>query len=69
MTDQLITSVVTVLTAILGVAVLAVLVSRNSQTSNVIRAAAGGFSQDLTAALSPLSAGGGLSLPTTFNFQ
>jgi len=55
MTDQLITSVVTVLTAIIGVAILAVLVSKNSQTTKVIQAAAGGFSQDLAAALSPLS--------------
>jgi hypothetical protein len=64
MSDQLITSIVTVLTAIIGVAILAVLVSRNSQTSNVIKAASSGFAQDLSAALSPLGGGGGMTLPT-----
>jgi hypothetical protein len=54
MTDQLVTAVVTVFTAIIGVAILAVLVSRNSQTTAVIQAASGGFAQDLAAALSPL---------------
>lgn len=58
MTDQLITSVVTVLTAIIGVAILAVLVSKNSQTTNVIKSASSGFAQDLSAALSPLSGSG-----------
>jgi hypothetical protein len=58
MTDQLITSVVTVLTAIIGVAILAVLVSKNSQTQNVIAAASGGFAQDLSAAMSPLNSAG-----------
>jgi hypothetical protein len=55
MSDQLVTAVVTVFTAIIGVAILAVLVSRNSQTSTVIKAASGGFAQDLAAALSPIS--------------
>jgi len=67
MTDQLITAVVTVLTAIIGVAILAVLVSRNSQTTAVIKAASGGFAQDLSAALSPLQ-GNGLGFTTSFNF-
>lgn len=58
MTDQLITSIVTVITAIIGVAILAVLVSGKSQTVPVIRAVSAGFSQDLTAALSPISGGG-----------
>jgi PRD1 phage membrane DNA delivery len=70
-TDQLITAVVTVFTAIIGVAILAVLVSRQSNTSTVIRAASSGFAQDLSAALSPLGGGsGGLNfIPTTFSFQ
>jgi len=58
MSDQLVTSVVTVLTAIIGVAILAVLVSKNSQTSTVINAASKGFASDLTAALSPISGSG-----------
>jgi hypothetical protein len=68
MSETLVTSIVTVLTAIIGVAILAVLVSKQSQTSTVIKAASGGFAQDLAAALSPVSGGGGFgggfTLPT-----
>lgn len=55
--NELTSSVVTVLTAIIGVAILAVLVSRNSNTSGVIKAAAGGFAQDLGVAVSPITGG------------
>lgn len=58
MSEQLMTSVVTVVTAIIGVAILAVLVSRNSNTSGVINAAASGFATDLSAALSPVTGSG-----------
>jgi hypothetical protein len=58
MSEQLLTSVVTVITAIIGVAILAVLVSKQSNTSNVISAAAKGLSTDLSAALSPITGGG-----------
>lgn len=68
MSEQLITSIVTVLTAIIGVAILAVLVSKQSQTSAVISAASKGFSQDLGVALSPVAGGGsfgsGFTLPS-----
>ena len=57
MTDQLFSSVVTVATAIVGVAILAVLVSKNANTAQVIGAATGGFAQDLAAAVSPVSGG------------
>lgn len=46
--------------AIVGVATLAVVLSRNANTTNVIGAAGSGFSQALSAALSPLSANHGL---------
>lgn len=59
MSDQLITSVVTILTAIVGVAIIAVLVSKNANTTGVISAGAGGFSQALSTALSPVVGGGG----------
>jgi membrane DNA delivery protein len=59
MSDQLITSVVTVLMAIVGVAIIAVLVSRNANTTGVIQAGASGFSQSLGTALSPVTGGGG----------
>jgi uncharacterized membrane protein YbjE (DUF340 family) len=55
MSEQLITSVVTILTAIVGVAIIAVLVSKNANTAGVIGAGAGGFSQSLATALSPVT--------------
>lgn len=62
MENQLVTSVVTVATAIVGLAIIAVLVSKNAQTGSVIQAATGGFGQDLQAAEAPVTGGGGLSL-------
>lgn len=59
MSEQLINSVVTVLTAIIGVAIIAVLVSRQANTTGVISAGASGFAQDLGTALSPVTGGQG----------
>ena len=67
MSDQLITSIVTVLTAIIGVAIIAVLVSRNAQTGSVISAGGQAFSGVLGTALGPVTGGsslGGIRIPT-----
>lgn len=61
MGDQLVTSVVTVATAIVGVAIIAVLVSKQANTSGVITAGGNAFSKDLATAVSPVTGGGGLS--------
>ena len=53
--DQFWTSIVTIATAIVGLAIIAVVVSKNAQTSSVISSAAGGFAQDLTAAVAPVT--------------
>lgn len=53
--DQFWTSVVTIATAIVGLAIIAVLVSKNAQTPQVISSAAGGFAQDLAAAVAPVT--------------
>lgn len=58
MSDQIITSIVTVLTAIIGVAIIAILVSRSANTAGVLTAGSGAFSNILGAALSPVSGGG-----------
>ncbi len=63
MSEQLVTSVVTVLMAIVGVAIIAVLVSKNANTTGVIGATAQGFSGSLATALSPVTGGSG-----NFNF-
>jgi hypothetical protein len=50
--------VVTVLTAIVGVAILATLVSRNAQTPAVIKEFGNAFSGALRAATGPVTGGG-----------
>lgn len=57
MSEQLVSSVTTVLLAIVGVAIIAVLVSRNANTTGVISAGGSAFSQDLGTALSPVTGG------------
>jgi len=74
MSEQLITSIVTVLTAIIGVAIIAVLVSKNANTTGVISSGGSAFSSILGTALSPVTGGGfgsltggGTSLAPSFN--
>lgn len=55
--DSLVESVVTIALAIVGVAMLAVLVSSRGQTANVIRASGGAFSQSLETAELPVLGG------------
>ncbi len=50
--------VVTVLTAIVGVAILAVLVSKNAQTPAVVKSFGDAFSGSLRAATGPVMGGG-----------
>jgi hypothetical protein len=67
MTDNIISGVVTILTAIVGIAILAVLVSRNAQTPQVLQSAGAAFSQSIGAAVSPVTGGGSsFSSPTLF---
>lgn len=56
--NELWSGVITIATAIVGLAIVAVIVSNNAQTGSVIGAATGGFAQDIGAAVSPLSGGG-----------
>lgn len=50
--------VASILTAIIGVAILSVLVSQNSNTTGVIQAITSGFGSILSVAVSPVSGGG-----------
>lgn len=59
MTDNLFNSLVTIAVAIVGVATLAVLVSKNAQTPQVIRAAGQAFAGGIGAAVAPVSGGFG----------
>ena len=55
MTDQLFNSLVTIATAIVGVAVLAVLVSKQANTSAVITSGGNAFATAIGAAVSPIT--------------
>ncbi len=53
--DEALKGVITILTAIIGVAILAVLVSRNANTQGVISSAGSAFSNALSVAEGPVS--------------
>ena len=57
MGDKAITGVVTIITAIIGVAIIAVLVSKQAQTASVLSAGGNAFTNILKAAVSPVSGG------------
>lgn len=60
MDDKAITAIIGILTAIVGVSVIAVLVSNQANTANVLKAGGSAFSGILQAAVSPVTGGGGL---------
>lgn len=57
MSEKVITSAVAILTAIVGLAIVALLVSKKADTANVFGAAGKSFSQILGCALSPVTGG------------
>jgi hypothetical protein len=62
MSNEIVTGGISVLLAIIGVAIIAVLVSRQAQTSAVVSAGGSGFANALKCALSPVT---GASCPTS----
>lgn len=61
--DNAVSGIVTIATAIVGVALLAVLVSKNAQTPQVLTAGGNAFAAALAAATGPVS-GSGFSFST-----
>lgn len=59
MDNGIINSIVTVALALTGVAIIAVLVSNNANTSGVITSGGNAFTGALKAAISPVTSGGG----------
>lgn len=55
-------SITTIATALVTVAIIGELVSKNAQTPQVIGAATSGFGQDLAVAVSPVTGSGNVSL-------
>lgn len=53
--NNILEPVVTIATAIVGVAILAILISKKSNTAGVLQAAASGFSNALGTAISPVT--------------
>lgn len=68
--NQILNGVVVIITAIIGVAILSVLVSRNSNTAGVLTAGSQAFSGALGTALSPVTGGGfgavGMGMPSGY---
>lgn len=62
MTDKLFDSIVTIVTAIIGVAILAVIVSKNAQTAQVIQAGSQGLATALQAAEAPVTGTGAMGI-------
>ena len=62
--NQLVASMASIATAIVGLAILSVIVSRQADTSNVIKAATSGFAADITAAVSPVTGGSSVVTPS-----
>jgi hypothetical protein len=60
-------SIVSVFLAIVGVAIVAVLVSKNAQTPQVVQSVASGFGNDLSVAISPVS-GSGFGVSPTLSY-
>lgn len=58
MGENFITGIVTVLMAVIGLAIIAVLVSSNAQTGSVLSAGGNAFANILGAAESPVTGGG-----------
>lgn len=63
-------AIVTVLLAIVGVAVVAVLVSNNANTGSILGAGGGAFAQALRCALSPVTGGScGSSVTSSISYN
>jgi hypothetical protein len=58
--DDFVKQITTIAVAIVGVAIIAVLVSKNANTAGVIRASGQAFSQSLATAVSPVTGSNGM---------
>lgn len=64
MGGQAIAGIITIATAIVGLAIISVLVSKNANTSGVIQSGGSALAGSITAAIAPVTGGAGLSLPS-----
>lgn len=68
MSTDLIHSIAAIFAGITGVAIIATLVSKNSNTSAVINSVGNAYSSSLAVALSPVTGGGGNSVGQGFQY-
>lgn len=66
MSDRIFADVMTIATAIIGLAIIAVLVSNKAKTDTVITSAGKAFSSILGAAVAPVTGSSGVSSLTSF---
>lgn len=66
--NEIWSGVVTIAVAIIGVATLSVIVSKQANTAQVISAAGSSFSGALSAAVSPVTGGTGMAFPSYSQF-
>ena len=64
---EVLETITSIVTAIIGLAILSVLVSSRANTSGVIRSASSGLAEDISAAVSPVTGSGGLSISNPFS--
>ena len=64
MDDKFVSGIIGILTAVIGVSIIAVLVSSQAKTGDVITAGGNAFTSILKAAVSPVTSSGGSSLNT-----
>ena len=69
MGEQMISSAVTVFMAIVGLAIIATLVSKNANTTNVVGSVSRGFAGALNAAEAPILGMGGLNVAGTSSYS
>jgi PRD1 phage membrane DNA delivery len=66
MSEQLFSSVTTILIALVGLGIIATLVSRNANTAGIISSGGSAFSRALTAAEGPVLGNSGLNIAGTY---
>ena len=67
MSEHLFTSIASIALAIVGLALVAVILSKNANTANVIGSAGTALARDISAAVSPITGGGGIGLGSMYS--
>ena len=66
--NQIVNSITVILSAVVGIAILSVILSKNSNTANVISAGSTGFSSILSAAEAPVTGSSVSGMSSAVNY-